>query len=151
MLEAKDESGKPIVTPEQRNYYEGLDDNLKELINQNAEKERISRAEHLSTLLSLDLSPQKLSVLLQNNCVLCHSDSANHTADTLFVAGPTGADAPPVPINLKEVVNDVHFRLGISCAGCHGGDPAADLGHDFVKEWPEKDRDKNRAWVVAFC
>ena len=26
-----------------------------------------------------------------------------------------------------------------------------DLGHDHVKEWPEKDRDKNRAWVVQFC
>ena len=54
-------------------------------------------------------------------------------------------------MNLKEVVEDVHFRRGLSCAGCHGGDPTADLGHDFVKEWPEKDRDKNRAWVVQFC
>ena len=54
-------------------------------------------------------------------------------------------------MNLKEVVEDVHFRRGVSCAGCHGGDPTADLGHDFVKEWPEKDRQKNRAWVVQFC
>ena len=149
MLEAKDESGKEIITAEQRTYYEGLDDNLKEMLNQNAEKERISRAEHLSILLSLQLSPKKLDVLLQNNCVLCHSDSANHTADTLFVAGPTSSAS--VPMNLREVVEDVHFRLGVSCAGCHGGDPTADLGHDFVKEWPEKDREKNRAWVVQFC
>jgi predicted CXXCH cytochrome family protein len=151
MLDAKDESGKSIVTPEQRTYYEGLDDNLKELLNQDAETERISRAEHLSILLSLQLTPQKLNVLLQNNCVLCHSDSANHTPDTLFVAGPTTSNAPAVPMSLKDVVEDVHFRLGVSCAGCHGGDPTADLGHDMVKEWPEKDRDKNRAWVVAFC
>ncbi len=151
MLDARDETGKPIITPEQRTYYEGLDDNLKGLLNHAADKETISRAEHLSILLSLNLSPQKLDVLLQNNCVLCHSDSANHTPDTLFVAGPSANAPAAVPMNLKEVVEDVHFRHGISCAGCHGGDPTADLGHDFVKEWPEKDRDKNRAWVVQFC
>jgi predicted CXXCH cytochrome family protein len=54
-------------------------------------------------------------------------------------------------MNLKEIVEDVHFRQGLSCAGCHGGDPTADLGHDHVKEWPEKDRQQNRAWVVQFC
>ena len=150
MFDAKDESGKPIVASEQRTYYDGLDDNLKEMLNRAAEKETISRAEHLSILLGLKLSPQKMDVLLQNNCVLCHSDSANHTADTLFVIGPA-ASAPDSHMNLKEVVEDVHFRNGVSCAGCHGGDPTADLGHDFVKEWPEKDRQKNRAWVVQFC
>ncbi len=150
MLDAKDEQGKPIVTLEQRNYFEGLNDNLKELLNHAAEKETISRAEHLSILLGLQLNPQKMELLLQNNCILCHSDSANHTADTLF-AVTSGAEAAASHMNLKQVVEDVHFRRGVSCAGCHGGDPTADLGHDFVKEWPEKDRDKNRAWVVAFC
>ena len=38
-----------------------------------------------------------------------------------------------------------------NCASCHGGDPTADVGHEFVKEWPEKGRDKNRSWVVQFC
>ena len=65
------------------------------------------------------------------------------------VASNPGASASHM--NLKEVVEDVHFRRGISCAGCHGGDPTADLGHAHVKEWPEKDRQKNRAWVVQFC
>lgn len=150
MFDAKDESGKTIITPEQRTYYDGLNDNLKEVLNRAVEKETISRAEHLSILLGLELSSQKMDLLLQNNCVLCHSDSANHTPDTLFVAGPA-ANAPDSHMNLSEVVEDVHFRNGVSCAGCHGGDPTADLGHDFVKEWPEKDRQKNRAWVVQFC
>jgi predicted CXXCH cytochrome family protein len=150
MLDAKDEQGKPIITPEQRNYFEGLNDNLKELLNHAAEKETISRAEHLAILLGLKLSPQKMELLLQNNCILCHSDSANQTADTLFVVAPAPG-APPSHMNLNDMVDDIHFRRGVSCAGCHGGDPTADLGHDFVKEWPEKDRDKNRAWVVAFC
>ena len=148
MLSAKDENGKQIITAEQRTYFDGLNDNLKALLNTAAEKETISRAEHLSILLSLQLRPQKMEVLLQNNCILCHSDSANQSADTLFTPNPS---ASPSHMDLKQVVEDVHFRHGVSCAGCHGGDPAADLGHDHVKEWPEKDRDKNRAWVVAFC
>jgi predicted CXXCH cytochrome family protein len=150
MLAAKNEQGQPIITPEEHAYFDGLNDNLKELLNQAAQKEWITRPEHLAVLLSLGLRPQKMEVLLQNNCVLCHSDSANQSADTLLTIAPA-ATTPVSHMNLKEVVEDVHFRRGVSCAGCHGGDPTADLGHDFVKEWPEKDRQKNRAWVVQFC
>jgi predicted CXXCH cytochrome family protein len=150
MLSAKDQSGNPIVSPEEQTYFAGLNDNLKELFNQAVQKETITRPEHLAELLSLQLRPQKMELLLQNNCVLCHSDSQNHSEDTLFtLTSGTGGSAGHM--NLREVVEDVHFRRGVSCAGCHGGDPAADLGHDFVKEWPEKDRQKNRAWVVQFC
>ena len=150
MLSAKDESGKQIFTPENRAYYDGLNDNLRERLNQAVEKETITRPEHLAALFALNLRPQKMELVLENNCILCHSDSANHSADTLFTLTP-GAEAPSSHMNLKEIVEDVHFKRGISCAGCHGGDPAADLGHDHVKEWPEKDRAKNRAWVVQFC
>jgi len=149
MFSAKDEKGNAIITAEEQAYYNGLNDRLKELLNQAVQKETISRAEHLSILLSLQLRPQKMELLLQNNCILCHSDSANHTPDTLFAINPeAGASSH---MNLKDVVDDIHFRQGLSCAGCHGGDPTADLGHNHVKEWPEKDRQKNRAWVVAFC
>ena len=150
MLAAKDESGKPIIGPEEQTYFNGLNDNLRELLNQAVKKETITRPEHLAALLALQLRPQKMELVLQNNCILCHSDSANHSADTLFslTAAP---GAPPSHMNLKEVVEDVHFRRGVSCAGCHGGDPTADLGHAHVKEWPEKDREKNREWIVQFC
>jgi doubled CXXCH motif protein len=150
LLAAKDEHGKPIITPEERAYFDSLNDNLKELLNQAVQKETISRPEHLAMLLSLGLRPQKMELLLQNNCVLCHSDSANQSADTLFTVA-SATTTPVSHMSLKEVVEDVHFRRGVSCAGCHGGDPTADLGHDFVKEWPEKHRQKNRAWVVQFC
>ncbi len=150
MLAAKDESGKPIFTPEQQASYEGLNDNLRELLNKAVEKETITRPEHLAALLALQLRPQKVELVLENNCILCHSDSANQSAEDLFTLTPN-PDTPPSHMNLKEIVEDVHFRRGISCAGCHGGDPTADLGHDHVKEWPEKDRAKNRAWVVQFC
>ena len=150
MLAAKDDQGKTIVGPEEQKYYAGLNDNLKELLNRAAKDENITRAEHLAALLSLQLVPQKMELLLQNNCILCHSDSANHSTDTLFALTSGNATAPS-HMNLREIVEDVHFRRGISCAGCHGGDPAAPLGHDHVKEWPEKDRKTNREWVVAFC
>ena len=150
MFAAKDEKGKPIITPEQQEYFNGLNDNLKELLNRAVEKETITRPEHLSILLSLQLRPQKMELVLQNNCILCHSDSANQSADELFSLA-SNAGPSPSHMNLKEIVEDVHFRRGVSCAGCHGGDPTADLGHAHVKEWPEKDREKNRAWVVQFC
>jgi len=93
MLAAKDDKGQPIVGAEEQKYYAGLNDNLKELLNKAVESENITRAEHLAALLSLQLRPQKMELLLQNNCILCHSDSANHSADTLFslTPGATGA------------------------------------------------------------
>jgi hypothetical protein len=150
MLDAKDKDGKPIITQEQRTYFDGLNDNLKELLNQAVQKEVITRPEHLAILFALGLRPQKMELVLQNNCILCHSDSANQSAEDLF---SLNSDSRPAAthMNLNEVVEDVHFRHGVSCAGCHGGDPTADFGHAFVKEWPEKDRQKNRAWVVQFC
>ncbi|HSP44375.1 MAG TPA: hypothetical protein VLO30_00130, partial [Chthoniobacterales bacterium] len=84
MLAAKDESGKSIVGPDEQAYFTGLNDNLKELLNRAVQKENITRPEHLAALLALQLRPQKMEILLQNNCILCHSDSANHSADTLF-------------------------------------------------------------------
>jgi hypothetical protein len=150
MLDAKDKDGKPIITQEQRAYFDGLNDNLRQLLNQAVQKDVITRPEHLGALLTLQLRPQKMELLLQNNCILCHSDSEVQTPEDLFSLTPDSHHSP-AHMNLKEVVEDVHFRRGISCAGCHGGDPTADFGHAFVKEWPEKDRDKNRAWVVQFC
>ncbi len=150
MLAAKDEHGKAIITSEERAYFDGLNDNLKELLNQAVQKEAITRPEHLGMLLALQLRPQKMELVLQNNCILCHSDSANQSAEDLFSV-PSDSRPAVAHMNLKEVLEDVHFRRGLSCAGCHGGDPTADLGHAHVKEWPEKDRDKNRAWVVQFC
>ena len=150
LLDAKDKAGKPIITQEERAYYNGLNDNLKELLNQAVQKEVITKAEHLRTLLELQLRPQKMELVLQNRCILCHTDPEVQAPEDLFSPTPASHHSPGY-MNLKEIVEDVHFRNGLSCAGCHGGDPTADFGHDFVKEWPDKGRDKNRAWVVQFC
>jgi hypothetical protein len=150
MLEAKDASGKPIVSLEERTYFSGLNDHLRELLNHAVKQEVITSAQHLHVLLELQLRPQKMELLLQNNCVLCHSDPEVQSAEDLFSLSPA-AHSSPAFMSLKEIVEDVHFRSGLSCAGCHGGDPTAAFGHEFVKEWPEKGRDKNRSWVVQFC
>ncbi len=152
MLDAKDKNGKLIITQEQRAYFNSLNDNLRELLNQVVQKKVVTRPEHLGLLLALQLSSQKMELVLQNNCILCHSDSETQSAEDLFsIRSDSSPSSPPGHMNLKDIVEDVHFRRGLSCAGCHGGDPTADLGHDMVKEWPEKDRQKNRAWVVQFC
>jgi hypothetical protein len=150
MFGAKDANGKPIINTAEQDYFIGLNDNLRALLEDLIQKEVITRPEHLATLLGLQLRPQKMEVLLQNRCILCHTDSEAQSAENLFSV-PTSSRQPAAHMNLKEVVDDIHFRRGLSCAGCHGGDPTADFGHDFVKEWPEKDREKNRAWVVQFC
>ena len=150
LLNAKDQSGKPIITKEQRAYFDSLNDNLKEHLAQAVEKEIITKPEHLGTLLALQLRPQKMELVLQNNCILCHTDAEVQTPEDLFALTPT-AENSPTHLSLKDMVEDVHFRSGLACAGCHGGDPTADVGHEFVKEWPEKGRDKNRSWVVQFC
>lgn len=150
MLEAKGANGKPIVSAEDQAYFNGLNDNLRALLNDLVQKEVITRPEHLATLLGLQLRSQKMELVLQNRCILCHTDSEAQSAETLFSV-PTGSNKPAAHMNLKEIVEDTHFRRGLSCAGCHGGDPSADFGHDFVKEWPDKDRQKNRGWVVQFC
>lgn len=150
LLTAKDKDGKPIITQEERTYFDGLNENLKGLVNEVVQKQIVTRPEHLGMLLSLELRPQKMELLLKNNCALCHSDSEIQTPEDLFSLSPKTAGTPG-HMNLKDLVDDVHFQAGLSCAGCHGGDPTADFGHEFVKQWPEKDRTKNRAWVAEFC
>ena len=148
MLDAKDESGKPIITAEQKAYYDGLNDNLREMLNQRRRKGNNFARGAL-------IHPAGLAIASAENGSA--SGKQLHPLPQRFrepfrryplysESGPTASH-----MDLRQVVEDVHFRRGVSCAGCHGGDPTADLGHDHVKEWPEKDRDKNRAWVVQFC
>src|SRR5215216_1840520 len=84
MLAAKDANGKPIVTPEEQAYFNGLNDNLRAELNDLVQKEVLTRPEHLAILLGLQLRPQKTEVLLQNRCVLCHTDSESQSAENLF-------------------------------------------------------------------
>src|SRR6266513_6415064 len=74
LFAAQGKDGKPVITPEQRTYFDGLNDHLKALLIKTVEAEVITRPEHLGTILALGLRPQKMEVLLQDNCILCHTD-----------------------------------------------------------------------------
>src|SRR5438067_12305030 len=101
MLAAKDPNGKPVITLEEQTYFNGLNDNLRALLNDLVQKEVITRPEHLATLLGLQLRPQKMEVLLQNRCVLCHTDSESQSAENLFSAG-TSSRQLGTHMNRKE-------------------------------------------------
>jgi predicted CXXCH cytochrome family protein len=150
LLATQGTDGKPVITPEQRAYFDGLNDHLQGLLSNAAQTEIITRADHLGTILALGLRPQKMEVFLQDNCVLCHTDPEVQKPETLFSLATTSNST--ARLNLHDLVDDVHFRRGLSCAGCHGGDPASvKLEHVFVKEWPSTGRHKDRGWILSFC
>lgn len=60
-------------------------------------------------------------------------------ADDTCVACHRGLDEPRLHAPAAATDSDVHFAQGISCAGCHGGDPKA--------EDPEKAMDPARGFV----
>ena len=152
LLAATGPEGKPVLSPEDLAYFDGLNDHLKTLLIKAVDAETITRADHLGSILALGLRPQKMEVFLQDNCVLCHTDPEVQKPGSLFTLSPVSSNSPAPHLNLGELVDDVHFRRGLSCAGCHGGDPASDkLEHSFVKEWPGTGRDKDRGWVPSFC
>ncbi|PYJ95978.1 MAG: hypothetical protein DME23_22140 [Verrucomicrobia bacterium] len=151
LFAAQGKDGKPTITPEQRTYFDGLNDRLKALLIKTVEAEVITRPEHLGTILALGLRPQKMEILLQDNCILCHTDPEVQKPETLLTLSPAPGKTPS-HLNLQDFVDDVHFLRGLSCAGCHGGDPGSDkLEHSFVKEWPSAGRDKDRGWILSFC
>ena len=151
LLTAAGQDGKPVISSEQRAYFDSLNGLIKGLLSNVVEREIITKPDHLASVLALGLQPQKMELLLLDNCVLCHTDPEVQKPGSLFSLSP--AAGPPAPrLSLRDMVEDVHFRRGVSCAGCHGGDPANDkLEHSFVPEWPGTGRDKNRAWIAAFC
>jgi len=152
LLGATGPDGKPVLSPEHRAYFGGLDDHLKTLLIKAVDAEIITRPDHLGSILALGLRPQKMEVFLQDNCILCHTDPEVQKPETLFSLSQVSSNSPAHHLNLRDLVDDVHFRRGLSCAGCHGGDPASDkLEHSFVKEWPSTGRDKDRGWVLSFC
>src|SRR5262245_37513687 len=106
MFAAKDANGKPIITPEEQIYVSSLNDNLLALLNELVQKEVITRPEHLATLLGLQLRPQKMEVLLQNRCILCHTDSESQSTENLFSVAAS-LRQPAAHMNLKDVVEDV--------------------------------------------
>jgi len=151
LLEAKDDDGAPVIDADLRAYFDALPGRAKRLFETAVDDEMMTEGEHLRALLALDLRPPALELLLEDNCVVCHADPWQDE-EVLFSADPE-ATGSPAHLNLVEFTNDVHFRRGLSCAGCHGGDPAdtvmTDPTYESMPEAPERHED--RRWVPEFC
>jgi predicted CXXCH cytochrome family protein len=149
LLESSD--GDAVVTAEQRAYFDALPDRAKQLFDEAIEYEVMTEADHLAVLLDLGLRPPKLELLMEDFCIVCHADPWQDS-EVLFSADPEANDSPP-HLNLKEFTSDAHFRRGVSCTGCHGGDPGDTVMTDPTYEsMPEAEKRRlDRTWVPEFC
>jgi predicted CXXCH cytochrome family protein len=152
LLAASGDGGQPLISAEEREYFDGLPARAKELFDQAVENELLSDASHLREILSLGLSAAKVELFLKDNCLICHTDASAQEPETLLSTDPE-SNGSPLHLNLKEFVSDVHFRRGLSCAGCHGGDPSElDMADEIYDRWPEaSERRQDRTWIPAFC
>jgi len=152
LLEGSVEDGARVLTEEDVAYFGELPSHTRNLIEDAVDEAWITAPGHLRALLALRLSPAKLETALEDNCVLCHTDPESQGEDTLLTWGQASEDGTG-HMHLELFASDVHFRRGLSCAGCHGGDPDDDFGHDFVDAWPQsiKARREDRSWVPGFC
>ena len=152
-LAEKAKDGTPVLTEAQRKTLETLPQHTRDLIGAAGESMILSNAKHLGVVLSLDLQPQALEVVLQDNCILCHSDPGTVKARVLFSPNPAKQGSNPL-LDLKEYVSDTHFRRGLTCSGCHGGKPTDDMmTKEIATRWPS-DRDQrhaDRSWIPGFC
>jgi len=152
LLAARGPDGEAVLGQEEIDYFEGLPARAKALFDAAAKGDRISAPSHLKELLALRLPSSKIELLMQDNCVICHSNPDAQDPETLFSADPAAAGSP-AHMNLVEYVSDVHFRRGLSCAGCHGGDSTDDdMSDEIYERMPEAPkRSTDRTWIPDFC
>jgi predicted CXXCH cytochrome family protein len=148
---AEDEDGEPMIGAKERAYFDELPQRAKELFESALETELMTEGEHLHAILALDLRPQALELLMEDNCIICHADPWQDSA--VLLSSDPEADGLPAHMNLGEFTNDVHFRRGVSCAGCHGGDPLdtvmTDPTYESMPTAPRRHED--RTWIPKFC
>ena len=151
-LAAKAKDGTKVLTDADVEKLAQLPERSRQLIGTAADNMILGSANHLRILLSLDLSPQGLDVVLQDNCILCHSDPGNVKPRVLFSPDPAKQGSNPL-LDLREFVSDAHFGRGLSCSGCHGGTPKDEsMSNEIGKRWPKaEDRGRDRSWIPDFC
>ena len=151
-FDQKGPDGGLVIGPAQREYFSKLPDNTRQMMADAADGQILASAKHANVLLTLELSPQAMEIVLQDNCILCHTDPGLSVPSTRFSLDPR-ATGTPAHLNLKEFVSDVHFRRGLSCSGCHGGTPQDEYMTKAVgQRWPKKDqRHEDRTWIPGFC
>jgi hypothetical protein len=152
LFQEKEKDGTPILGSAERAYLKKLPPHTVELIGKDADALTLGGAKHLKVILSLDLSSQAAAIVFSDNCILCHVDPESQKKIHLFSADPKASHSNEL-LNLKSFLSDVHFRRGLSCAGCHGGSPEKDvMTPDIAARWPKADvRHTDRTWIPEFC
>ena len=149
LVDAK-EKGQPVLGPKEQERFRTLPEHAQQLAFASLKDGILSSAKHLSVLLALDLDNKKLELVLGDNCVVCHTNP--DLPDEILFA-PRGRKGPFAHLDLNEVVADVHFRRGLLCAGCHGGQSTdKEMSAEIGKRWPAAEaRKKDRSWIPEFC
>jgi hypothetical protein len=152
LFEEKGADGKPILGEAERAYLKKLPLHTRELIGKDVDALTVGGAKHLKSLVSLEPSAQVAAMIFSDNCVLCHTDPESQKPKQLFSPDPKATHSAE-HLNLKNLLSDVHFRRGLSCAGCHGGSPDKDvMTPDIAARWPKAEvRQVDRTWIPEFC
>jgi len=149
-LQAKAKDGTLVLSEQDRSRLLQMPERTRKLVAEAIDNQILGSARHLQILLSLDLSTQAMDLVLQDNCILCHSDPGNQKPRALFSPEPGKQGSNPL-LDLREFTSDVHFRRGLSCSGCHGGTPRDEsMVNEIAERWP-KERHADRTWIPAFC
>ncbi len=151
-LLAAQKDGKPIVSERGLQRFRDLPSYAQEAFFSAQTRELLDTPEQLADLLSLDIADEHVELLLADNCVLCHTNRNWQSDDALFRLRDDPAD-PNRHLDLREVVSDVHLRRGLSCSGCHGGNPTdPEMSQEVYDHWPERAKRKaDRSWIPGFC
>ena len=151
-LAAKAKDGTKVLSDHDIEKLARMPEHTRQLVGAAADSMILGSANHLRILLSLDLSPQDMELVVQDNCILCHSDPGNVKPRALFSPDPAKEGSNPL-LDLREFVSDAHFRRGLSCSGCHGGTPKDEsMSNEIGKRWPkEEERHSDRSWIPDFC
>jgi hypothetical protein len=136
-----------------RDTLRGMPEHVVDVLAEKIDERWIGSLGQLRTLVGTGLDAQGLELALKTNCILCHTDPDEQEEDTLFTLDPA---EPGVRSHLDfgEYVADVHFRAGLSCTGCHGGDPEdEEHGEGMFAGWPKsrRVRAEDRTWIPQFC
>jgi cytochrome b6 len=146
-----EEGGTAVLDEKTRARFRNLPSHAQDLFISAVASGFLGTPQQLATLLSLDLDDRKTELLLSDNCVLCHSNT--DMPDEILFRIRKDHNAPYGHLDLAEMVNDVHFRRGLMCSGCHGGAPTdTEMSPEIYKRWPADDvRKKDRTWIPGFC
>ena len=143
--------GHKVVSEVAQRHFKELPSYAQEEFFAALKKGMLANAEQLNTLLELEISDENVELLVADNCVLCHTNPDYQSEETLFKKRQPGD--PNAHLDIRNVVNDVHLRRGLSCSGCHGGKPTdEDMSDEIAKRWPKREvRIVDRTWIPRFC